>query len=155
MDCCEDKNGKVSVEDKSILWGAFSSLILIGFYVGVITLFQGIDFALLNLRTWWFLIFPLVIGFGIQIGLFVSIKNHAMLKGTVKTTGGISGGSMVACCTHFLLNIIPLAGASGLAIFLMKYQPAFLSFGILANVFGITLMIRHKKKMKGGIFYHG
>ncbi|MCR4327729.1 MAG: hypothetical protein NUV46_04065 [Nanoarchaeota archaeon] len=148
MDCCGDKNGKISGEDKSILWGAFSSLILIGFYVGVITLFQGIDFALLNLRSLWYLIFPLVIGFGIQIGLFVSIKQHAQLTGTVATTGGISGGSMIACCTHFLLNVIPLVGASGLVLFLMKYQPAFLSFGIISNVVGITLMVRHKNKME-------
>jgi Cu+-exporting ATPase len=156
-DCCsnEDKNVKMSVEDKSIFWGVLSGLILIGFYIGVLTIFQGFNFALNNLRSLWYLIFPLVIGFGIQIGLFVSIKNHAKLKGTVATTGGISGGTMVACCTHFLLNIIPIAGASGLSIFLMKYQPTFLSLGILANVLGIVLMIRHKRKMlrynlKGG-----
>ncbi len=155
MDCCSNENRKVSVEDKSILWGFFSGFILIGFYIGVLTIFQGFNFALNNFRSWWYLIFPLVIGFGIQMGLFVSIKNHAKLTGTVATTGGISGGTMVACCSHFLLNIIPIVGVSGLTIFLMKYQPAFLSFGILANIFGISLMVRHKRKMlkynlKGG-----
>ncbi len=140
----------MSIKEKSILWGFLAGLGLIGFYIGIISIFQGIDFALINLRSLWYLIFPLVIGFGIQIGLYTSIKHHAKLTGAVAGTGAISGGSMIACCSHFLLNIIPIAGASGLAIFLVQYQPWFLVFGILANVVGITLMVRHKNKMKGG-----
>ncbi|MBU2612581.1 MAG: hypothetical protein KKB62_02560 [Nanoarchaeota archaeon] len=153
MDCCSNENkGGVSTKEKSVLFGVLAGIGLIGFYVGIISIFQGFNFALMNLRSLWYLIFPLVIGFGTQIGLFVSIKHTAKLTGTVATTGGISGGSMVACCSHFLLNIIPIAGVSGLAIFLVKYQPAFLGFGILSNAFGITLMIRHKNKMKKGGF---
>lgn len=148
MDCCEEEKN-LSIKEKSALAGVFSGLGLVGFYVLVLSLFQGLEFALNDLRSLWYLIFPLAIGFGIQIGLFVSIKSHSKLKGTVATTGGISGGSMVACCSHFLLNIIPLAGASGLAVLLMKYQPAFLGMGILANVFGIGLMVKHKNKMLG------
>ncbi|PJE81902.1 hypothetical protein COU58_00240 [Candidatus Pacearchaeota archaeon CG10_big_fil_rev_8_21_14_0_10_32_42] len=149
MDCCSNKSKEgMSIKEKSILIGVLSGLGLAGFYIGFISIFQGFDFALLNLRSLWYLIFPLVIGFGIQIGLFISIKKYAQLTGTVATTGGASGGSMVACCSHFLLNILPLAGASGLALFLMKYQSVFLVFGIISNVIGITLMVRHKNKME-------
>jgi len=155
MDCCgnkkSDKNKEVhemSSKEKSVLLGVLAGLGLIGFYLGIISIFQGFNFALMNLRSLWYLIFPLVIGFGIQIGLFVSIKNHAKLTGSVATTGAISGGSMIACCSHFLLNIIPIAGVSGLAIFLVKYQSWFLVFGILSNVLGITLMVKHKNGMK-------
>jgi Cu+-exporting ATPase len=139
---------KLVNKDNSILYGIISGLGLLLFYISIVSFFQGVDFAFLNLRSLWFLIFPLAIGFGTQIGLYFSIKHTAMLTGTVAGTSGISAGSMVACCSHFLLNVIPLAGFSGLAIFAMKYQPAFLSFGILSNFLGVGLMLKHKRKMK-------
>ena len=136
--------------NNSLLYGILSALALLLFYLTIVSLFQGIEFAFLNLRSLWYLIFPLVIGFGIQIGLFFSIKHTAELTTTATSTGAISGGSMIACCSHFLLQMIPLAGASGIAIFLVNYQSWFLGFGILSNIVGITLMLKHKNKMKGG-----
>ena len=136
--------------NNSILYGILSGLGLLVFYLSFVSVFQGIDFAFLNLRSLWYLIFPLVIGFGIQIWLYSSIRHTANLTGTVAGTGTISGGSMVACCSHFLLNMIPIAGASGLSLFLVQYQKWFLGFGILSNIFGITLMLRHKNNMEGG-----
>lgn len=134
----------------STLYGVLSGLSLIIFYLGVVSIFQGVEFAFLNLRSLWYLIIPLAAGFGTQVGLFLSIRHTATLTGTVAGTGTISGGSMVACCSHFLLNIIPIAGLSGLAIFLVKYQAWFLGVGIISNIAGISLMLNHKKKMKGG-----
>lgn len=135
-------------KDNSILYGLLAGLGLLIFYLAVISLFQGIEFAFLNLRSLWYLVLPLSAGFGTQIGLYTSIKHTATLTGTVAGTGGISVGSMVACCSHFLLNIIPIVGISGLAVFLMKYQPVFLGVGILSNIVGISLMVRHKNQMK-------
>ncbi|PJC45348.1 hypothetical protein CO037_02015 [Candidatus Pacearchaeota archaeon CG_4_9_14_0_2_um_filter_30_8] len=158
MDCCENKQSgenkevkEISPKEKSVLIGILSGLGLIAFYLGVISIFKGFSFAIMNLRSLWYLIFPLAIGFGIQIGLFISIKNHAKFTGSVATTGAISGGSMIACCSHFLLNIIPIAGVSGLAVFLVEYQPWFLVFGILSNIVGITLMVKHRNKMRKGV----
>jgi len=137
-------------KDNSIIYGILAGLGLLVFYLGVVSIFQGVEFAFLNLRSLWYLIFPLAIGFGIQIGLFVSIRHDALVYGTAAGTGAVSAGSMVACCSHFLLNMIPIAGASGLAIFLVKWQWAFLSIGIVSNVIGIGFMLRHKRRMKGG-----
>ncbi len=142
------------VKDKgsnSVLYGLIAGTLLIVFYLVLVSFFQGVDFAFLSFRSLWYLMFPLAAGFGIQIGLYSSIKHDAQVTGAVAGTGGISGGSMVACCSHFLLNIIPIAGASGLAVFLMNYQKWFLGFGILANVLGIGLMVRHKRKMKNNL----
>ncbi|MDP3966419.1 MAG: hypothetical protein Q8Q04_02725 [archaeon] len=136
------------VRNNFALYGILAGLGLLFFYLAVVSIFQGFLFALMNLRSLWYLIFPLAIGFGIQIGLFFSIKHTAMLTGTVAGTGGFSAGSMVACCSHFLINLIPIAGFSGLAIFLMEFQPWFLGIGIISNVVGITLMVKHKNKMK-------
>jgi P-type Cu+ transporter len=136
--------------DNSVLYGLLAGLGLLVFYLGVVSIFQGIEFAFLNLRGMWYLILPLAAGFGTQIGLYSSIRHSALLNSQVGVSGGVAGGSMIACCSHFLLNIIPLAGASGLALFLARYQAAFLGVGILANVLGIGLMIRHKRRMEGG-----
>ena len=135
-------------KSNAFLYGLLAGLGLLIFYLSVVGIFQGIEFAFLNLRNLWYLIFPLTIGFGIQIGLYFSIKHTAQLTGTVAGTGTISGGSMIACCSHFLLQIIPLAGASVLATFLARYQKWFLVIGIISNIIGIIIMLRHKKKMK-------
>jgi len=137
-------------KSNSILYGILAGLGLLLFYLTVVSVFQGIEFAFTNLRGLWYLILPLATGFGTQIGLFFSIKHTAQLTGTVVGTGAISGGSMIACCSHFLLNIIPIAGISGLSIFLARYQSWFLGVGIISNAIGITLLLRHKKAMKGG-----
>src|SRR3989344_8111954 len=138
-------------KNNAFLYGLLAGLGLLIFYLSVVSIFQGIEFVFLNLRNLWYLIFPLTIGFGIQIGLYFSIKHTAQLTGTVAGTGTISGGSMIACCSHFLLQIITLAGASVLATFLARYQPWFLGVGILSNIIGIMIMLRHKRKMKGGM----
>ncbi len=137
-------------KSNAVLYGVLAGLGLLVFYLSVVSFFQGIEFAFLNLRSLWYLIFPLAAGFGVQIWLYSSIKHTAQLTGAVAGTGTISGGSMVACCSHFLVNIIPIAGFSGFALFLSQYQKWFLGIGIISNVIGIMLMIRHKNKMKGG-----
>ncbi|MDP2672549.1 MAG: hypothetical protein Q8O84_01935 [Nanoarchaeota archaeon] len=135
-------------KDNSILYGLLAGLGLLIFYLGVLSIFQGIDFAFLNLRSLWYFIFPLAIGFGIQIGLYTSIKHTATMTGTIAGTGGVSAGSMVACCSHFLLNIIPIAGISGISLILMSYQKWFLGIGIIANIIGIIFMLNHRNKMR-------
>ena len=140
----------VNKKDNSGLYGILAGIGLLLFYLTIVSIFQGVEFAFLNLRGLWYLIFPLVIGFGTQIGLYFSIKHTAQLTGTVVGTGSISGGSMIACCSHFLLQAIPFAGIAGLSLFLVKYQAWFLIVGIISNIFGITVMLKHRRKMKGG-----
>ncbi len=135
-------------KNNSILYGILAGLALLVFYLAVVSFFQGVEFAFFNLRSLWYLIFPLAIGFGIQIGLYFSIKHTAALTGTVAGTGGISAGSMIACCSHFLLSAIPFIGLSGIAAFLSAYQKWFLVLGIISNIVGISVMIRHRNRMK-------
>src|SRR3990172_3785289 len=139
---------KMVKKNNSVLYGILAGIGLLAFYLTVVSFFQSVDFAFLNLRSLWYLVFPLAAGFGTQIGLYASIKHTAALTGTVAGTGGVSGGSMVACCSHFLLNVIPFAGAAGLATILMSYQKWFLGIGILSSAMGIGIMVNHKRKMK-------
>ena len=136
--------------DNSILYGLIAGTALLFFYIGVLTLFEDFNFAIVNFRSLWYWILPLAIGFGTQIGLYSSIRHNALINTEVASTGTVSGGSMVACCTHFLLNVIPLAGFSGLVVFLMNYQKVFFGIGIISNVIGIGILLNHKRKMKGG-----
>ena len=136
------------VNHKAILYGILGSLGLLIFYISVVSIFQGVSFAFLNLRMLWYLLFPLAMGFGVQVGLYVAIKHTAKLTATVATTGTLSGGSMVACCSHFILTFLPIAGASSIASFVTKYQAVFLVFGILSNLIGISIMIKHFRKIK-------
>lgn len=135
-------------KSNAIVYGILAGTGLLIFYLTFISIFQGIEVAFLNLRNQWYYTFPLAIGFGIQIGLFTSIKHTTQITGTVAATGTFSGGSMVACCSHYLLNIIPIVGVSGLSLFLVKYQSWFLVVGIISNVIGIFIMLKHKKRME-------
>ena len=149
-------NEKAGKSSNAVLYGIIAGLALLLFYLTVLSLFQNFQFALSNLRSLWYFILPLAVGFGTQIGLYFSIKHTATVNATIAGSGGVSAGSMIACCSHFLLNLIPIAGFSGAAVFLMAYQKWFLALGITANVIGIYLMLRHRnkminmKKMKGG-----
>lgn len=137
------------MKSNAALYGMLAGLGLLLFYLGIVSFFQGIEFALLNLKSLWYLIFPLAAALGIQIGIYSSIKHTAMTNATAGVSGGVSGGSMIACCSHFLLNVIPLIGASGIAVFLTAYQKWFLGFGISVNLVGIGILWKHKKRMEG------
>ena len=140
------------VRNKSVFYGLLAGTALLFFYIGILTLFENFNFAVANFRSLWYWIIPLSIGFGTQIGLYASIMHTAKINAEVSASGGVSGGSMIACCAHFILNAIPILGLSGLATFLMAYQKVFFSVGIVSNVVGISILLNHRKKMKGGEF---
>ena len=90
----------------------------------------------------------LIVGFGIQVGLYSLLKRGFRLSPSQKkdtkvatTVGGaMSGVSMVACCAHHAVDVLPILGVSGAAIFLAEYQKEFLILGVFANTMGILYM---------------
>src|SRR3989344_2990357 len=141
----------MEINGKTFVYGLLAGVGILLFYISVLTIFQSYGFALYEFKRLWFWLVPLAIGFGAQIGLYTSIRHDATIKAGVATSGTISGGSMVACCSHYLLSIIPLIGITGLSTFtsfLMAYQKAFFSIGIASSILGIILMLNHKSKMK-------
>ena len=135
------------VKNKAILYGLLSGIGISSFFMIILTIFVSFGFAISEFKRLWIFILPLAGGFGTQIGIYTSIRHSAMVSAGAATSGTVSGGSMVVCCSHFLLNIIPLIGLSGLATFLMTYQKLFFSIGIASSVFGIGFMLHHKKQM--------
>lgn len=137
---------------KAVLYGLLGSLALLGFYFLVMGLgSRSLAFAISELVRFKYWVSTLVLGFGMQIGLFSYLKSCQKSAGV----GGAAAGStvtstvaMVACCAHHLTDILPIIGLSVAATFLTKYQVWFLALGVTSNVFGIALMAKRFKEMK-------
>src|SRR3989338_6189749 len=143
----------MEINIKALVYGILAGAGILAFYISVLTIFQSYGFALSEFKRLGIWLVPLAVGFGTQIGLYTSIRHDATINRGMATSGTISGGSMVACCSHYLLSILPFIGIAALSpftSFLMTYQKAFFSIGILSSIVGIVLMLNHKRKMKGG-----
>lgn len=134
--------------------GALASLVLLGFYFGVLTLVSGWAFTADQFIQYWPFITALAVGFGIQVGLFTYLRRavHAAASGKVMAaTGTTSGAAMVSCCTHYLVNLLPALGATGLVSFVAQYQTELFWFGIAANLAGIAFIGRRVVLLAQGV----
>ncbi len=134
-------------DKKPILIGFGGSIVLLILYFGILTIAESFSHAVQQFKSVWSLILLLVTGFGIQVGLYSYIRAEIRAKQiagatkTVAATGGVSTGSMIACCAHHLTDILPIIGLSAAAVFLEKYQLLFIVIGVLSNLVGITMML--------------
>lgn len=138
---------------KSILWGMAGWLFLLILYFLILTIANSFAHSLDQLKNLWYWLLPLIMGFSIQVGLYayirLEIKQRAIksaAKAELAATGGVSTGSMVACCAHHLVDILPILGLSAAFVFLAQYQVWFIVLGILSNLIGIVLMLEIIKK---------
>lgn len=132
---------------KSFLAGILGMLALMVIYVLILFLatkdFQHVISQFITFKYW---ITALILGFGIQTGLFWYIRSGMHLTGKSSKTALATGAStstvaMVACCAHHLTDILPILGLSAATLFLSKYQTHFFFLGIISNAAGIILMI--------------
>jgi uncharacterized membrane protein YiaA len=126
------------------VWGFFGSI----FLAGVLYFIQAA-----GMQSWqgpvyffsgkWYFIAPLIAGFGFQLGLFRAIlmKGHASV-GPVAASGGVSSSSMIACCAHNFVPLIPLVGLGGLAAFLSRYQDYIFIVSIFVAIGGMIYLWR-------------
>lgn len=106
----------------------------------VLTISNSVAHAIEQFVEMWYWFLPLVSGFGIQIGLMSFVKERMKedkKRGMSAAAGGITVGSMIACCVHHLVEIIPLIGVSAVAVFLVRYQETFFIIGLYSNLMGI------------------
>jgi hypothetical protein len=142
------KSREHSQRGKPVLWGITAGTTLLSIYIGVLTIANSFSHALQQFQEMWYWIVLLVIGFGIQVGMYAYIKGVFKLRAdtgaatsSVAAAGGISTTSMIACCAHHLTDIIPILGLSATAVFLSRFQMLFLVVGVLSNLIGINLML--------------
>jgi hypothetical protein len=95
----------------------------------------------------WYFITPLIVGFGIQMGLFRAIRlMHKISMGPLAVSGSVSTIGMFVCCLHNIVPLLPILGLSGLAVFFGVYQDYIFIFSILTVLGGILYMIYQYKK---------
>lgn len=135
--------------------GLAAAAILLGFYFGVLTTVSGWPFTVRQFGAYWPFLVALAIGFGIQVGMFFYLRRavRAAALGTVMVaTGATSGAAMVSCCTHYLVNLLPVLGATGLVGFIGAYQVGLFWFGIASNVAGIAYIGRRVVAVARGAY---
>jgi hypothetical protein len=145
---------------RPVLYGSVASVLLLITYLGILTAVESFAHALQQFAEFSYLMVPLVIGFGVQIGLYSHIREGFKIKaaatGSVAASGGVSAGSMILCCVHHVIDVLPVIGLSAAALFLSQYQVFFLVLGILSNAVGIIMMFnimqKHGLYPKKGIF---
>ncbi len=146
---------------KSILYGILASVILLGFYFAVLTLVSGWSFAQSQFAEFWYFIISLAVGFGIQIALYQYIKSLVHSGQGMGTVVGVSGttstAAMISCCSHYLVNLVPILGVTGLVTFVAQYQVGLFWVGIFSNIIGIIYMANRiiKFSAQGGSAYGG
>jgi YHS domain-containing protein len=127
--------------------GTLGVVVLLIIFFGIVTLANGsIGSAFQEFKRIWYWILILASGFGFQLGLFTYLKqriaeNTAIATAEVAASGTVSTGSMVACCAHGLVNVLPLVGVSAAAAFLATYQLPLILIGVFSNIIGITIML--------------
>ena len=129
---------------RPVAFGVLAALALLVFYLGVITLAQGWGHALQQLGDDFPFVGAIAVGFGTQMGLFVYLRGlHARASaGGVAASTGTSTAAMLACCAHHLVDVAPVLGLSGAAIFLNAYKTPLLWLGIVMNLIGILYLAR-------------
>ena len=55
---------------------------------------------------------------------------------------------MLACCAHHLVDVLPIIGLSGAAIFLDAYKTPLLWLGIAMNLVGIAYLVRKLRRQQ-------
>lgn len=140
------------------LAGLAAGLLLVGFYLGLVTVVQDWKHATELLWGDRWLVGAIAAGFGVQIGLYVHLRRlntlHHKLgqcKALAATGTGTSSAAMVACCAHHLADVLPILGLSAAATFLNQYRVPFMLVGLATNLVGIVIMLRLIRSRHAGI----
>lgn len=142
----------MNLKTKSWIYGISAILIVIGINFLVLYLLDFPSMATQVAQNYLILLILLIGGFGLQVGLFTYYNGlNALGCSTTIASGGISGGSMILCCSHYILNLLPFLGAIvGISVLakLADYTVYFLWFGIISNGVGVGVIYRQVKQHK-------
>jgi len=125
--------------------GAGAFMLLLALYFGIVGLVSGRQYALEQFASYWYFLVGLAGGFGIQMGLYAYLKRLVAHPGVstkvVAVSGTTSTAAMVSCCAHYLTNILPVLGATGLMTIAAQYQVQFFWVGLAFNFAGIAYIL--------------
>jgi len=145
-----------SIFIRPIQFGTGALVLLLAIYFTVVGLISGGKFALEQFSEFWYFIVPLALGFGIQVGLYTYLRNlvgqYGVSGKVVAVSGTTSTAAMVSCCTHYMVNILPILGVTGFLAVVAEYQIELFWLGLVFNAAGIlyvlTMVINATKEHK-------
>lgn len=147
----------VIVPDSLTRSSGFAALafgLLLAVYFGAVSLVSGWRFTVSQFSEFWYYIVPLAAGFGVQVALFVTLRDlvrHRAGGSVVAASGTTSTAAMISCCAHYLANVAPVLGATGLVAFAAQYQVEFFWVGLAFNAAGIIYI---GSKLSGALKEH-
>ena len=127
------------------LYGLLAACALLALYFGALTILSGWEFTVGEFTRYWYFIVPLAAGFGVQVALFSRLR--VLARGThhsgtvVAASGTTSTAAMVSCCAHYLVNVAPVLGATGLVAFAAQFQVEFFWVGLVFSAAGIAFVL--------------
>lgn len=134
--------------------GMLASGMLLFIYFVVVGVISGAAFARAQFFQFWYFLLSLAIGFGTQVGLYTYLRREISQRAlqhssgqVVAVTGTTSTAAMVSCCAHYLVNLLPILGVSGVLTVISQYQVQFFWLGIFANVLGILYIVQRIQKV--------
>lgn len=128
---------------KPLIAGTLAFLAMLGVYFGVLTLVSGWDFTVSEFARFWYYVLALAVGFGVQIGLYLYLKQqlaHHHAGKMVIASSTTSTAAMISCCAHYLANVLPVIGAAGVVALVAQYQVELFWVGLVFNAAGIVFI---------------
>ncbi|HUX91069.1 MAG TPA: YHS domain-containing protein [Gallionellaceae bacterium] len=130
---------------RPLQFAAGACALMLAIYFGVVGLISGMDFALDQFAKYWYFILLLAFGFGVQVGLYIYLKNlaghHGASGKVVAVSGTTSTAAMVSCCAHYLTNILPMLGVTGFLAVVAEYQIELFWLGLAFNAAGVMYVL--------------
>ncbi len=141
-----------------LIAGSLAALGLLAIYFAIVSWAENPSHAI---ELFWqdrWIIIPIILGFGVQVGLYVILKKRLFIPvmdvgPSGKLTGaggGLSATAMVACCAHHLTDVLPLVGLTAATAFLAEYRLAFMIAGLGTTLLGIgvmlTILLRERRR---------
>lgn len=134
--------------------GLLGALFLTGLYFGIVSWAESPQHAA---EFFWQdrrIVVPIILGFGVQIGLYTILKKRLFVGTRLPVTtnnnpsvvmtgasGTTSTVAMVACCAHHITDVLPIVGLTAAATFLAQYRTAFMLVGLGTTFIGIGFML--------------
>ncbi|MBI3746311.1 MAG: hypothetical protein HY264_07270 [Chloroflexi bacterium] len=143
---------RLPVAPRSIVAGVIGGAALLGLYLLIISLAQGVGHAFEQLAADALFVGLIAVGFGIQIALFAELRDvdrhHRAAAAFTAAGTGTSAAAMLACCAHHLVDLLPLFGLSAAAVFLNAYKTPLFLVGIGMNLVGIAVVGRQLRRAR-------
>lgn len=142
----------VLIAPRSVVVGVVGAASLLGTYLAIISLAQGVEHAVDQLAADALFVGLITAGFGTQVALFAELRRvdrHHRAAAAVTAAGtGTSAAAMLACCAHHLVDLLPIVGLSAAAVFLNAYRTPLFLVGIGMNLIGIIVIGRQLRKAR-------